>query len=109
MFKLIKDKMPDILKEEGKECEFATVNTKNLHLSYLKQKLVEVTNSYLTTGLIDYLAELQIVINSLVKIEGLTKENFDSTVETKVEVEGAYDNGYIAFFQEQQPVNKEEK
>lgn len=109
MFKIIKDKIPEILKDEGKECEYAVVQSKNLHLGYLKAKLIEVTNAYLANGIVDDLAELQIVLNSLVKVEGLEKESFESTVETKIEVEGAYDTGYIAFFQDQpqQPQQKE--
>ena len=39
--KLVRDHIPDIIKLSGKQCKYFKVNSKDQHMSFLKEKMVE--------------------------------------------------------------------
>jgi predicted house-cleaning noncanonical NTP pyrophosphatase (MazG superfamily) len=88
--KLIRDRIPEIIQKDGKTCEVVTLNDKE-YLDALHAKLGEELKEYQEDYSIEELADLQEVVNAIVKAEGLTPAEFDALREKKRLSNGGFD------------------
>ena len=81
--KLVRDNIPDIITNSGRECEYEILDL-NTYLTNLKEKLIEeaieVQNSLNNSDLIEELADVIEVIETIIKSNNL---NFEKIIEKK--------------------------
>jgi predicted house-cleaning noncanonical NTP pyrophosphatase (MazG superfamily) len=103
-FKLIKNNIPEEIKEKGGLCNYAAIQNDELFVDFLKLALIEEVNNFLTTGSLDKLVELQVLIDSF---KSFYTEAFEKAYSTKIANNEIYSNKYIGFFydDQQEPQN----
>lgn len=102
MYRLIRDNIPEILKEEGKPCDYATAQTDGLFADLLRRELIATVNSFLTSNTVDDLADVLAVIDTILEIGGISKEDFEKLCTEKLEKLGGYTKRLIFFAPDQQ-------
>ncbi len=88
--KLVRDKIPEIIKADGKECETRVLDDKEYLLS-LNKKLDEELREYYETESIDELADMVEVIFAIVEQYGISIEEFEKLRLFKREKRGGFD------------------
>jgi predicted house-cleaning noncanonical NTP pyrophosphatase (MazG superfamily) len=88
--KLIRDNIPAIIKKDGKTCQVVVLDDKE-YLVALTDKLGEELKEYQADFSMEELADMQEVINAIVKANGLSKEQFDALREKKRLTNGGFD------------------
>lgn len=90
--KLVRDKIPEIIKNNGAK----SINTKTLddkaYLSALNTKLEEELNEYLSSGDIEELADIEEVLRAILDAKQTSYEDFESIRKLKVDKRGAFKN-----------------
>jgi predicted house-cleaning noncanonical NTP pyrophosphatase (MazG superfamily) len=96
MFKLIRDNIPELMREEGQPLDFAVAQNDEFFKNLLRGKLIEEVQEYLNSGdNIEELADIQTVLNSLISDR---KAQFDQVYAEKLEQHGGFEKRYIGFF-----------
>ena len=75
MYKLVRDKIPELLQQSNQICNYAAIGNDEFFIFALKQKLVEEVNEFLSSHEVidvDELIDIQTVINSCGIISGKT-------------------------------------
>jgi predicted house-cleaning noncanonical NTP pyrophosphatase (MazG superfamily) len=94
--KLIRDNMPEILVHRAIEIDWHTLTTQE-HIHALKNKIIEeadeVAQATSRQELIEELADLQEVIDALLAMHGITKENFSQVQDAKRTLRGGFAKG----------------
>lgn len=98
MFKLIRDNIPEIIKNSGGICNFATAENDELYILLLKNKLIEETQEFLNSNDPGELADVLTVINALLAAAGISEETFKTFYENKLAERGGFTKRYIGFF-----------
>tara|TARA_R110002124_G_scaffold66277_1_gene180704 strand:- start:551 stop:862 length:312 start_codon:yes stop_codon:yes gene_type:complete len=62
--KLVRDRIPEIIKEKGKSCKFRIADTQE-YRQKLMEKLQEETSEFIETPCVEELADIQEVIDAL--------------------------------------------
>jgi len=88
--KLVRDKIPEIIKADGKECETRVLDDKEYLLS-LNKKLDEELREYYETESIDELADMVEVIFAIVGQYGISIEEFEKLRLSKRQKRGGFD------------------
>ncbi len=111
MFKLIRDKVPELVKKSGSFVNYATAENDELYISMLRGKLAEETNEFLTSGSVEELVDIVTVINTILAINKISKEDFEKLYNTKLEKNGGFEKRYIGFFPDtpQAPQNTQQE
>jgi len=92
--KLIRDKIPEIIKSCGKKAIVEKVSEDEL-LNYLNEKLEEELNEYKESGAIEELADLIEVVYAILDCKGITSEEFDDIRSTKNKERGKFKEGLV--------------
>ena len=103
MFKLIRDKIPELVKKEGKVLNYATAENEELYIALLKNKLAEETSEFLSTGDVSELVDVLTVIKAIVKVASVSEEEFEKTYQEKLKTNGGFDKKLIGFFPDPVP------
>ena len=103
MFKLIRDRIPEIAKKENRVINYATAENDELYIALLRNKFVEEASEFLDTGDISELADVLTVLKAIVKAAGISEEDFDKAYQEKLKTNGGFEKRYIGFFQDEQP------
>lgn len=88
--KLVRDKIPEIIKADGKECETRVLDDKEYLLS-LSKKLDEELREYYETESIDELADMVEVIFAIVRQCGISIKEFEKLRLSKRQKRGGFD------------------
>ena len=88
--KLIRDKIPQIIKESGNTPIVETLNDKQ-YLLALDKKLQEELNEYYENFSIEELADLVELVHAILKHKGMPLHKFQQIMEDKAEERGAFD------------------
>ena len=106
MFKLIRDNIPEMMREEGKLLDFAAAQNDDFFKNLLRGKLIEEVQEYLNSGdSLEELVDIKTVLDSLI---GDRKDYFDQMYAEKLEQHGGFEKRYIGFFPDpprREPVN----
>jgi predicted house-cleaning noncanonical NTP pyrophosphatase (MazG superfamily) len=88
--KLVRDRIPETIEQEGKKCEIRTLED-NEYLSELNRKLEEELKEYYESGEVEELADIAEILYAIAKCKGAGKEEFDSIRVRKAEKRGGFE------------------
>lgn len=96
--KLVRDKIPDIIKSRGERITTVTLNPES-HLKALREKLVEEAYELLDardlSSVTAELADVETVVQTLRKLYRIPKKQFDREIATKRKDRGGFDKGIV--------------
>ena len=88
--KLVRDLIPDIIRENGEFCETEILSDKQF-LVELNTKLNEEVAEYLQSGEIEELADILEVIYALLNVRGLTFNDLENLRQEKANKRGGFE------------------
>jgi predicted house-cleaning noncanonical NTP pyrophosphatase (MazG superfamily) len=99
MYKLIRDKIPEKIRESDKRCDYAVAINDEFYAELLMAKLIEEVNEYL--GNLDSmeLVDIVTVVKALLKLHNISDQEFKEMYDDKFEKLGGFENRIIGFFQ----------
>lgn len=89
--KLVRDKIAEIIKS-NKETPTTRILDDEEYLKELNIKMQEELREYLESGEVEELADLEEVLRAILKVKGITYEQFEEIRNKKVEKRGAFDD-----------------
>ncbi|HHZ13251.1 MAG: phosphoribosyl-ATP pyrophosphohydrolase [Caldicoprobacterales bacterium] len=92
--KLVRDKIPKIIEESGKQAVVYKEQGDKL-LTYLNNKLQEELNEYKRNGDIEELVDLVEVIYAIIHHKGVSLTEFEKLREEKISKRGAFREGFV--------------
>ena len=92
--KLVRDKIPEIIEAEGKNCTVEKVFGKK-KLSYLYKKLLEEAEELIDAGSVEELADVQEVINAIAKELNISLEELEKVRKQKTLERGSFEKGIV--------------
>lgn len=92
--KLVRDKIPEIIRADGKECEVRIVEGKEKY-ELLEKKLMEEVNEFLEDKNLEELADVMEVLFGLAKELGYSEENLVQKRVDKKNERGGFIDGVI--------------
>jgi len=87
--KLIRDKIPEIIKDQGKRAVIEVLDADN-YKRYLDLKLGEELKEYLEADNVEELADLVEVIYAILDYKAVSREDFEKIRFSKVQKRGAF-------------------
>ena len=88
--KLVRDKIPDIIKQnEGKDSIIRVLDNDE-YLIELNKKIEEELKEYLESGEIEELADLEEVLRAILDVKGVSYDDFEKIRQDKVNKRGAF-------------------
>ena len=106
MFKLVRDRIPELIQQSGQVCNYAETKNKEFFVELLRAKLIEETNEFLMSGNVDELADIKLVIETIAEVLGYSKEQLEKIYEDKNKERGKFENKYIIFLPDPQRVQE---
>ena len=88
--KAIRDKIPEIIKEDGRTCKIKTLSDEEF-LVELDKKLDEELQEYHESSSVEELADMVEVIQKIVKLRGTSLKEFDKIQLDKAEKRGRFE------------------
>lgn len=88
--KLVRDKIPEIIRRDGKECTITMLDDDEF-LKELNKKLAEEVNEYTETESIEEIADILEVINGILKAKGVSFEEVNKIRLEKKWKRGGFD------------------
>lgn len=88
--KLVRDKIPQIIRQSGKECRLKVLNDEEF-LYYLEKKLEEEFKEYMESKEILELADMVEVIYAILDAKGIDIDDFERSRKAKRENRGGFD------------------
>lgn len=92
--KLVRDKIPEIIKVSGKNCNIRYVDEKE-QLKLLEEKLQEEVSEYIETKNLEELADIMEVLFGLAKNLGFSEEELLKCREDKRSQRGGFEEGVV--------------
>lgn len=92
--KLVRDKIPEIIKADGKECEVEIVSAKDKYI-LLEEKLKEEVNEFLEDKNLEELADIMEVLFGLADSLGYGEEELLKARDKKKEERGGFKEGIV--------------
>ena len=92
--KLVRDKIPAIMHEDGKEANVYTVSGDE-HFDRLKEKLQEEVAEFIEDEALEELADIIEVIYAICKQRGISWDRLEEFRKLKAEKRGSFDKGRI--------------
>jgi predicted house-cleaning noncanonical NTP pyrophosphatase (MazG superfamily) len=89
--KAIRDKIPEIIKESGKNCNVKKLDDSEF-LIRLEKKLVEELEEYQESKNVEELADILEVIYRISKLKGVVSDELDKIRQKKAEQRGKFDD-----------------
>ena len=87
--KLIRDKIPEIIEADGKECEVEVMDDEE-YKEYLKNKLLEEAEEYIESGELEELADVLEVMKAIAEVEKVELSNIEEMRKKKAEERGGF-------------------
>lgn len=92
--KLVRDKVPEILRSTGQAPEIRIASADELDL-LLREKLVEEASELLESGILEELADILEVIAKLLEIRNTSMRRLESLRARKRDERGGFDRGFV--------------
>ncbi len=87
--KLVRDKIPKIIKSSGKDCDTEILRDEN-YTKYLYKKLDEEVNEFLEDDTLEELADIMEVIHGILILKNYTFEELEETRLYKLRERGGF-------------------
>jgi predicted house-cleaning noncanonical NTP pyrophosphatase (MazG superfamily) len=97
---VIKDKLPEYVKEQGKIINYAECKNNELFLELLINQVGTACNAFFEKPTVENIVEIQMILNAILTANGITDEQYSAIKKAVIDAQGSYDNRYIGFFQE---------
>ena len=94
MKKLVRDNIPNIIKNKGESPKFHIANDKE-YWSSLKEKLKEETNEFIESESKEEFADILEVIEAISKFKKFNKKEIINIKENKAKLKGKFKKGFI--------------
>lgn len=92
--KLVRDKIPDIIKSKGEDCKFEVLNDED-YKDFLDKKLNEEVAEYQYSKSLSELADIIEVVYTIAKTRGFTPEQMEELRILKKESKGGFNKGIL--------------
>lgn len=92
--KLVRNKIPEIIKADGKECEVILAAREEME-GLLEKKLLEEVNEYMEDKNLEELADIMEVLFGLAHNLGYTEEELIEKRKSKFEERGGFKEGIV--------------
>lgn len=92
--KLVRDKIPEIIRLDGKECEIE-IASKEEHFKLLKQKLIEETEEFMEDENLEELSDVMEVLFALARNLGYSEEDLLNKRQDKKKKRGGFNEGIV--------------
>lgn len=92
--KLVRDKIPEIIKAKGKQCKTHVAENAE-YVEKLKQKLLEEVHEYLESGDVEELADIKEVLLALYEIENISEIKIEEMRKRKFVERGGFSKKII--------------
>lgn len=92
--KLVRDKIPDIIKSKGEDCKFEVLNDED-YKDFLDKKLNEEVAEYQSSKSLTELADIIEVIYAIAKIRGFTPDQMEELRVLKEKSKGSFNKGIL--------------
>lgn len=92
--KLVRDKIPDIIKSKGEKCKFEVLNDED-YKDFLDKKLNEEVAEYQSSKSLVELADIIEVIYAIAKTRGFTPEQIEELRVLKEKSKGGFSKGIL--------------
>ncbi|MFW9956820.1 MAG: nucleoside triphosphate pyrophosphohydrolase [Candidatus Odinarchaeota archaeon] len=92
--KLVRDKIPDILREKGLNPEVRTVRSSELD-NFLRAKIVEEAQELLESGDSEEIVDILEAVDALLELRKADRAMLDLQRETKKLYRGGFKQGYV--------------
>jgi predicted house-cleaning noncanonical NTP pyrophosphatase (MazG superfamily) len=93
--KLVRDKIPEILREKGIKFNYATAEGKHYLTRLLKKKISEEVNEYLESGEIEELVDIVEVVYKILRYNGISVEDFEVMRKYKNIKKGSFNDNIV--------------
>ena len=93
--KLVRDYIPEIIKEDGKRCLTRKVQGIDEHMAMLKEKIAEEAQEFIENPSYEEAADMLEVIKSFCYLNDLEFECVERAAKLKREENGSFNNGII--------------
>tara|TARA_Y100000310_G_scaffold318774_1_gene373237 strand:+ start:960 stop:1268 length:309 start_codon:yes stop_codon:yes gene_type:complete len=93
--KLVRDRIPEIMESKGKKFTVRYIEDGYEKRAYLKRKLVEEADEFLSNPSIEELADVQEVIFALASSLGYARSDLEAARESKKAQRGAFNENCI--------------
>ncbi len=90
--KLVRDKIPEIIRNDNKECEIEILNKKDLE-ELLNKKLKEEMDEFIESGEIEELADILEVIHGIIELKNIRYKELEDIRQTKKQKRGGFSKG----------------
>lgn len=100
MHVLVRDNVPNMIKESNKFCNYASIQNDEMFTLALKQKLIQDVNSFLDSKEavgINQLIEIKTLVDAFVEVS-VGEEKFEKLYQKSKEINGGFEKRYIVFF-----------
>ncbi len=88
--KLVRDKIPEIIENNGELCKTYILSEEE-YLKQLNIKLEEELKEYLADGSTEELADIEEVLRAILKVKGVSYDDFETLRQNKVQKRGTFD------------------
>lgn len=92
--KLVRDKIPDIIKSKGEKCKFEVLNGED-YKDFLDKKLNEEVAEYQSSKSLSELADIIEVVYTIAKTRGFTPEQMEELRILKEKSKGSFNKGIL--------------
>lgn len=92
--KLVRDKIPEVIRAAGKECEVSVVTGKK-KTELLEKKLMEEVGEFLEAKNLEELADVMEVLFGLAEVLGFSEEELVKARDDKKEERGGFKEGIV--------------
>lgn len=103
---VIKDKLPELVKEQEKIINYAECKNNEFFLEMLVNQVGTACNQFFNKPTVENIIEIQLVLDAILEANGVSEETYKQIRDEMVNQMGTYSNRFIGFFQEA-PVNAE--
>ena len=97
---VIKDKLPEYVAGQGKIINYAECKNNELFIDMLVNQVGTACNQFFAKPTIENIVEIQLVLEAIIKANGVNDETYNQIRTEMINAQGAYDSRYIGFFQE---------
>jgi len=88
--KLVRNKIPEVIAADNKTCN-TEILSDEVFLEELDKKLLEEVKEYLSCGDIEELADIEEVVEAILKAKNITRQQLESIRFEKAEKRGGFD------------------
>lgn len=97
---VIKDKLPEYVKAQGKIINYAECKNNELFLELLVNQVGTACNTFFGKPTVENIIEIQFILDAIIKANGITDEQYAEIKNAMIETQGTYENRFIGFFNE---------